>query len=195
MIFIKEYFYMLHRQTVPLDEKNFVTSTTFKPIPSELEKEINLRHAALLTSTNRVDADIIEDILYKHLFSNTENENLISFFGFYGFSFSQNKFIMHLFLPCKIHISLANVAIKFHIFTDYPKGNEININIYCHTNVLFIFATRVPNWCKNSLFYVNDTLAECKVRDGYVYIKRIWQNEDCLRIILSIPHQGLPFLS
>jgi len=197
---------MLYRQTIPLDKRNFIISPSFfhtfskisqdsKTSSLPLDENFYLRHSALLSSTSRVDSDIMEDILYRYLASSTEKENLISSLGFYGFSFSQNKFVMHLFLPGEVNISLSDIPVRLHISTDYPNGNEIITEVFCHTHILFVFAVRIPSWCKNCLFYVNDKLAECKVKNGYVYLKRVWKNEDLIKIILYIPSQGLPFLS
>ena len=57
----------------------------------------------------------------------------------------------------------------------------------CPEDLLFMLAIRIPGWCKESIFTLNDKPVTPEVRDGYAYILRTWKQGDHLGVELAMP--------
>jgi uncharacterized protein len=109
---------------------------------------------------------------------------LISSLDKYAWTEADDTIFSHLFIGGEIDLSDGK-GLKIKTITDYPyKGmvtyNILTVNQQTDTTV----AIRIPNWSKNYVITVNGEIFNGNRKDGYVYIKRKFLNND--KIVLSL---------
>jgi uncharacterized protein len=76
--------------------------------------------------------------------------------------------------------------------TQYPSDGDIAMTVSTTANKSFAIKLRVPGWCEDSSLEVNDTKADAVTGpDGYLTVRRVWQDGDKLKLHLKIAQRVL----
>lgn len=109
---------------------------------------------------------------------------LLAALGKYAWDYTDNMIISHLFIGGEACFQNADIRLE----TDYPQNGNIKYIITPHTENEFCLAVRIPSWCKSYKVLLNDSdYDDYYVKEGYLYIRRIWQDGDTIRLTLDIP--------
>ncbi len=95
---------------------------------------------------------------------------------------------VNLFADCRSTLSLENGArINLRQKTDYPRDGRIEIEVKPMDGPTeFTLKTRVPAWCENPVFAINEEKLNPDVSKGYAEIGRKWSHSDILTIDLPM---------
>lgn len=70
--------------------------------------------------------------------------------------------------------------------TDYPRRNEITIQIDVEQSEQFSVRLRIPTWSKETKVWVNDRLSTAVDEDGFLTMSRSWKKGDKIRLNLDM---------
>lgn len=82
--------------------------------------------------------------------------------------------------PCEVNTSIKGVDVQIFENTSYPFENKIEYQVIVKKPVSFRLKIRKPDWA--GTFKLN-----CKytIEDGYITIRKTWQNNETIRLELS----------
>lgn len=109
---------------------------------------------------------------------------LLSSIGSYAYTQDGETFFMNLYIGGNIAADICGQEVSFHADTDYPWDGTVTIS-FDRADTEFSFAVRIPDWCRDPEITVNGEIIPCNVDKGYVYLKRLWKNDD--QIICRFP--------
>lgn len=108
---------------------------------------------------------------------------LLSSIGSYAYGKADNCFYMNLYVGGDINTTVNGQKAEFTVDTDYPWDGGVRICFHQEEAVKFAFAVRIPGWCRNYEIAVNGEkvnpeAVNCFLKQGYVYLDRIWKKGD-----------------
>ena len=117
----------------------------------------------------------------------TNVARLLTSFGRYIYSHSQDTLYIHLYTPSKAVVQLNSHEIELTQETGYPWKEDVELSI--GKGGEFTLALRVPGWCRQPTVWLNDEELNCEslVEKGYVKISRFWSVNDRVRLHLPMP--------
>jgi hypothetical protein len=78
-------------------------------------------------------------------------------------------------------------AVSLATQTDYPSSGDIEMTVATESTNPFSVKLRIPGWCKDAAVEVNGKNADTTTgADGYLAIRRVWQDQDKIRLHLKI---------
>lgn len=96
-------------------------------------------------------------------------------------------FAVNLYIDGKINAKTPKGNdITFITNTTYPKEGIINTTLELEKEEEMTISFRIPSWSKNSKVIVNDEEVSDVKSGSYVNIKRVWKNNDNVRIELDM---------
>lgn len=109
---------------------------------------------------------------------------ILTSLGTYAWSENVNTIYSHLFIGGKASLKLADITLT----TKYPWEGFLHYRIQSKTRNEFEIAIRVPGWVPEFEVKVNGKNVDTngKIRDGYVYIKRNWGENDYIDFIFKV---------
>jgi len=112
---------------------------------------------------------------------------LIASIGHYVYSQQDDQIFVHLYLGNESTFEIEGKSVKLTQRTNYPWDGDVNIQVSPVSESQFTLAFRVPGWAKEMCVKINGELTNYVglVKNGYVYIDRIWQPNDTVE--LSFP--------
>ena len=114
---------------------------------------------------------------------------LIASLGNYCYSVSSDTFWLNLFVSGRVNTNFHDSKVVFHIKTDYPWKETVEVSVETLEPVSFNYAIRIPAWCKRYIILVNDSEAQYFINKGYALISRQWQNGDKITFSMDMPVQ------
>ena len=115
---------------------------------------------------------------------------LIESLDTYIYSFHDNRLDVHLFIGSEAIFAAENGK-ETHIKqkTDYPWNGTVDFDITADIPAEFELALRYPGWCHHAEVMLNGVAVDIKsfLFNGYIILKRIWQNGDTVRLLLDMP--------
>ena len=114
---------------------------------------------------------------------------LIASLGSYVHSYNAKNNILytHLYLGSELNCHLAgDKELRLSMETNYPWDGEINIFFAMKEKNSFSYALRIPSWCKKFTLKLNGNDLAPNVKDGFAYIKREWQDNDKISLVLDM---------
>lgn len=107
--------------------------------------------------------------------------------GNYIYAFSDDAVWINLFMGSETNVknNSFNVALKQE--TSYPWDGAVKISVNPVKSCRFDMKIRIPSWCKNYRYDVNNTTSGAKMEDGYLVINRIWKKGDIITIDFDMP--------
>ncbi len=114
---------------------------------------------------------------------------LLASLGSYIYSKNEDTIFVHLFIGGTVKTQIMGNEIELTQTTNYPWEGNVKFDIKLDINKEFTIALRVPGWCKKHQIAINEKIIETKsiYKDGYVYIKRAWKNDDSIELVLDMP--------
>jgi DUF1680 family protein len=107
----------------------------------------------------------------------------------YVYSYTSDTAYVHLYVASEVDLPLGKAKVTLIQETDYPWQEGVNITVQPEKASEFTLALRIPGWCQEASMSVNGQpidLASITTK-GYAYIRRVWQPEDRLQLILPMP--------
>ena len=98
---------------------------------------------------------------------------------------SKQGFVFNIYEQGVITTSYQHVGVKIYINSDYPKGNEIKLNVRTEQPVYFEIKLRLPTWAKNAIAVLNGEATALNSVGEYTAIAREW-NDDCILLSYNV---------
>lgn len=98
--------------------------------------------------------------------------------GNYMYAVKGRTLYSNLFISSTIHMTLDSGNVKVRLEADYPRNGTIIYKLETEKPQNFVLAIRHPAYSASVSVRVNGVHVEPKTRDGYVYLDRMWENED-----------------
>ena len=111
---------------------------------------------------------------------------LLASLGHYVLTASEKCLFMHLYIASEIDTALGGSKLHLSTEADLTRSGNVKIRIK-DGQAQGTIALRIPGWCRKYTLLVNKKEPECEIRDGYVYIDRLWQANDEIELCLDMP--------
>ncbi|NLB91319.1 MAG: glycoside hydrolase family 127 protein, partial [Clostridiales bacterium] len=111
---------------------------------------------------------------------------LVTSLGQYAWGENENSVFAHTYLGGTA--AFENGA-QITCQSNYPWSGDISYTIDKEKE--FTFAIHLPGWCKNYTLQLNGTNLSAELKDGYLYITRLWKQGDQLTLSLDIQPRRL----
>ena len=114
---------------------------------------------------------------------------LIESLGGYLYGEDENAVYLHSFASGQVKVKSLDVQLD--VQTDYPWNGLVKIGLDMPREQTFTVAIRVPGWCDGFRLTCKgmDLEKQAQVRDGYCYIRRLWQPGDVLEYTMVMKPQ------
>jgi len=107
--------------------------------------------------------------------------------GNYIYAVESNSIFVNLFISSSIEAELTSGKVKVNMSSNYPVKGDIQITVNpVQEESEFSIAVRKPAFSERSLVKVNGNDLDYTVDKGYIYIKRKWNSEDKIEILLDV---------
>lgn len=91
------------------------------------------------------------------------------------------------YAPCLLQTSVADdTDLSLTVQTEYPFREQIRMDVALSKAAAFPILLRIPGWCKRPEVRVNKQLQQLQVVNGFARIDRLWQDGDCIEMILPM---------
>ncbi|MDF2803036.1 MAG: hypothetical protein K0S61_2939 [Anaerocolumna sp.] len=109
---------------------------------------------------------------------------ILTSLGTYAWSENENTIYSHLFIGGRVTLKNADITLT----TKYPWEGFLHYRIQSKSKKEFDIAIRIPEWAPDYEVKVNGKKVdlEGKISDGYVYIKRLWGENDYIDFIFKV---------
>jgi len=88
---------------------------------------------------------------------------------------------VNLFIPAELNWKEKNIIIRQENFI--PDAKQVRLKIISEKPANFTLRIRRPAWSKTSpVIYVNGKTVNTELKDGYLFAKRQWQNNDVVTV-------------
>lgn len=111
---------------------------------------------------------------------------LLTSLGQYAWSEDKDTIYSHLHIGGRVECTDATVSVE----SKAPwEGNVTYIIDPKVTTKEFTLSIRIPSYAENAVFYLNGNKLDGKldIREGYCYIKRVWEAQDTLKLFYEMP--------
>jgi uncharacterized protein len=112
---------------------------------------------------------------------------IVASIGSYFYSTTPDRLYVHLYNPSTASFEFGGQTVQLEQQTAYPWDGRIQLTVKTDSPVPFELALRVPGWCRSYTLDVNQQRQSMVPENGYVTIKRPWQNGDCVALTLDMP--------
>jgi DUF1680 family protein len=102
--------------------------------------------------------------------------------GAYISDYRDGVFYQHLYIAGKIPVSVNGKTVTMRLEGSYALNGEVQVSFETPTSAEFCYAFRIPSWSRRYTIELNGEVLRPEIKDGYAYIKRVWQNTDLLNI-------------
>lgn len=109
---------------------------------------------------------------------------LVSSIGPYAYTEGEDALYIHLYMEGRVEKTVGQERGEVSVFSDYPWEGNVRVTVK-GISVPFTIALRIPAWCEN---YQAEGLegAETWMEHGYLYVRRIWREEDFVELVFSM---------
>ncbi|OAS86597.1 MULTISPECIES: glycoside hydrolase family 127 protein [Metabacillus] len=113
---------------------------------------------------------------------------LVASIGHYIYTQKENELFVHLYMGHETQIDIAGNQIGIVQKTNYPWDGNISINVSPKSDQQFTISLRIPGWSKGAVVKVNGEIVDHEplMKNGYVYINRIWSENDQVELALQM---------
>jgi DUF1680 family protein len=112
---------------------------------------------------------------------------IVASLGSYVHSLNDNTLYTHLFPASDASVFLAGQEVKIKIETKYPWEGRVDITFALAAKTLFRYGFRLPGWCRQYHILLNGRDIPYTIENGYLLIKREWDNGDSITLDLEMP--------
>jgi len=82
-------------------------------------------------------------------------------------------------------VTLGDKLVNLSMTTQYPWDGTVTIKTDAAGK--YTLALRVPGWCRDWTLKVNGEEAEAEIINGFVYLSRQWNADDCVEFVMQMP--------
>lgn len=108
--------------------------------------------------------------------------------GKYIYTYDTGSIYVNLYAAGETDIALPENTVTIIQQTDYPWDGKVRIIVSPETQSSFSINLRIPGWCRKAQLRLNGAeFKQFALRQGYVTIKRQWQENDTLELDLAMP--------
>lgn len=112
--------------------------------------------------------------------------------GQYFYSTGTNGVWIHLYAQGTANLTAGGEEIKLRQTTNYPWNGDVRIEVGMVHPKTFAVQLRVPGWCDGWQLAINGTPAQdIPIHNGYLSIKRTWQDGDTIDFTMHMPVQTI----
>ncbi len=112
---------------------------------------------------------------------------LLSSIGGYIYTVKQDTIYQNLYIGSSFTKEVNNTKVGFEVRTNYPWDQKVTVMVHTEIPIEFCYALRIPEWCRTFTLMVNGKELDCKTKNGYVYCRRTWSDQDRIELTLSMP--------
>ncbi|MBO1005120.1 glycoside hydrolase family 127 protein [Pseudogracilibacillus auburnensis] len=114
---------------------------------------------------------------------------MIASIGKYIYTQHDDELFVNLYMGNEAEFVLNGEKVTIIQKTDYPWDETVSISVSPQSETEFTLALRVPGWCRKALLTINGEHIDFvdAIKDGYVYIKRLWKAGDKVEFVLQMP--------
>lgn len=114
---------------------------------------------------------------------------LISSIGQYMYTVHSHTLHVNLYAGNKADVQLNGQNVSIDQQTSYPWDETVSMTITPEREDTFIIALRIPGWSRNAKVSLNgeDVDYSAFLKDGYVYINRLWKQGDRIDLVFPMP--------
>lgn len=110
---------------------------------------------------------------------------LLSSIGSYAYTEKEGTLLIHLYMGGTVQKMVQGETAEIIVDTDYPWNGNIRVTVRGTSHPMTI-AMRIPAWCCEDYEIRGTEGAETWMENGYLYVRKIWTNEDCVELILPM---------
>ncbi len=109
---------------------------------------------------------------------------LLMSLGTYAWTEKKDIIYSHIYLGQKVNLKKADICVD----SQYPWQGSIEYTISPKTKEIFTIAIHIPGYVKQCKVRLNgeEIDTSSNVKDGYLYLKRIWRNDDHIQIAFEM---------
>lgn len=105
---------------------------------------------------------------------------LLSSVGSYAYTENEDTLFVHLYMGSALTKRVGEQTAEVCVESNFPWDGKVKICVRAKDSS-FKLALRIPGWCDTFEISGCDAF-EREVRNGYLYIKKEWKQEDCLEL-------------
>lgn len=104
---------------------------------------------------------------------------LLSSVSSYAYTENEDTLFIHLYMGSTLTKRLGEQTVAVRVESGFPWDGNVKIHVRAKgTN--FKLAVRIPGWCPE--YEISGCGPDRTVRDGYLYIEKAWEEEECLKL-------------
>ncbi len=112
---------------------------------------------------------------------------LIATIGGFIYSSYDEGIVINQYIQSSVHIELSNkTKITLNMESAFPWNGRTKIFFYMDESSDFSVSLRIPDWCKKFTVKINNKKLNYSLDDGYLKIKRIWNNNDFINLVIEM---------
>lgn len=97
---------------------------------------------------------------------------------------------VNLFVSCKIDAEFSDHKVQVQVEANYPKSGNVKFMVISEKpKTEFTIAIRKPSFSTEYCIFVNGEKVPAKVKNGYIYLKRIWSSKDEITLELDVRYR------
>jgi DUF1680 family protein len=122
----------------------------------------------------------------------------------YVYATKGDTIYVNLYINSTAEITLGKYSVRIQQTTDFPEGGSISLNIGDSGRRSYVIAVRIPGWSlghpvpgdlyryidsvapKPPQVLLNNEKMDFSIHNGYVYFKKVWKDNDELKIELPL---------
>lgn len=110
---------------------------------------------------------------------------LLSSIASYAFTENEDTLFIHLYMAGTVRKMVQNETAEIAVSTDYPWDGVVRVSAKGTGHPLTI-ALRIPGWCCGEYQIRGVETGDIWMENGYLYIQKIWKEEDLVELILPM---------
>ena len=108
---------------------------------------------------------------------------VLSSIASYACTESADTLYVHLYIGCVLEKEFAGGKVEIRMTSGFPWDGKVALEVRAQEETEFTIALRIPGWC--DAYTINGEAGPMEggdIRDGYLYVKRVWKDSDCLEL-------------
>lgn len=114
---------------------------------------------------------------------------LLSSIHRYLYSYNQEEIYVNLYTESEVNFDIQGKKVALQQTTEYPWQGTISFQLSLKEVVDFTLALRIPGWSQDFSVQVNGKKPEYNLKNGYLYLNRVWEDKDQVELQLDISPQ------
>ncbi len=107
----------------------------------------------------------------------------VSSIASYAFTESKDTLYVHLYMGSVLEQEWNGKHVDIRITSQFPWNGKVSLEVRAQQETEFTIALRIPGWCTSyTLDGQPGPMEGEQVKDGYLYVKRIWKDGDKLEL-------------